>query len=320
MKAAIQVQAFFCDGDQHVRADCSPDLRLDRVFGGSKKRLDSQMLLDPLEKQLHLPALAVQVRDQLGFEREVVGQKRNALAVFVFGHHASQSGWVVFARIENCQHTGLVAHDIRVDSVHRMGVAAFEFRVGLGSCNKEGVGLVNRKQALEVQVSPIQQVVGTRLEIQQVQGVDLVRLAIGDVNERGYRAAQIQQRVQLYSRLVRAKRRPWIHGQAQVDGGGIEGIDRGIQVDSKRLLRIQRPRHCDQMLGEIGIDLPGPSSVCIGQRVSGNGLASQSHVIEPLGLSPKIDLDVAQGGRRQLPWPLGDNYLGRFEAGNDFLN
>ena len=74
-----------------------------------KKCLDPQVLLDPLEEQLDLPALAVQVCDQLGFEREVVGQKRDALASLVFGHHAAQRGGIVLAGIENSQHAGLVA-------------------------------------------------------------------------------------------------------------------------------------------------------------------------------------------------------------------
>jgi hypothetical protein len=37
-------------------------LRLDRVLVGAIKRLDAQVLLDPFEKQLDLPALAVLLR------------------------------------------------------------------------------------------------------------------------------------------------------------------------------------------------------------------------------------------------------------------
>ena len=80
MKTVGQMQAFLDNRDQHVSADRNPNLRLDRILGGPVKRLDPQMLLDPLEEQLDLPALAVQVCDQLGFEGEVVGQKRDPLA------------------------------------------------------------------------------------------------------------------------------------------------------------------------------------------------------------------------------------------------
>ena len=87
MKTVGQMQAFRGNRDLHVSADRNPDLRLDRVPGGSVKRLDPQMLFDPLEEQLDLPALAIQLRHQLGFEREVVRQKRDSLACLVLGHY-----------------------------------------------------------------------------------------------------------------------------------------------------------------------------------------------------------------------------------------
>lgn len=48
------------------------------------------------------------------------------------------------------------------------------------------------------------------------------------------------------------------------------------------------------MLGEVGVDLPRPCGVGIGQGVARDGIATQSHVIEPLGLCARIYLDVAQ--------------------------
>ena len=102
MKTVRQMQAFLGNGDQHVCADRDPDLRLDRVLVGAIKRLDAQVLLDPFEKQFDLPALAVQVCNQLGLESEVVGQKRDAFATVVLDHHAAQRGGIVFAGIKNC--------------------------------------------------------------------------------------------------------------------------------------------------------------------------------------------------------------------------
>ncbi len=62
------MQSFLGNGDQHVSADCDPDLRFDRVLVGAIKRLDAQVLLDPFEEKFDLPALSIQVRYQLGFE------------------------------------------------------------------------------------------------------------------------------------------------------------------------------------------------------------------------------------------------------------
>lgn len=294
MKTVGQMQAFLCNGDQHVCADRDPDLRLDRVLVGAIKRLDSQVLLDPFEKQFDLPALAVQVCNQLWFEGEVVGQKRDALASVVIDHHTSQRGGIVLAGIKDGQHTYLIAHDIQVGPVNGVGVAPLEFGIGLGAGDEEGVGLMDYKQSLEIQVTTIEQVIGARLDVQQVQCVDLVGLDVADMNESGYGAAQIQKGVQFDSRLVRAKRGPRINRQAQVYRRGIEGVDGCIQVDRHRLFGIQRARHGDQVLREVGVDLPRPICIGVGQGVARNRLAAQTHVIKPLGLSTQIDLDVAQ--------------------------
>ncbi|MCK9231131.1 MAG: hypothetical protein RBS58_10770 [Syntrophales bacterium] len=60
-----------------VKGDPYPGL--DGVLGGAIKSLDSEMLFDPLEKQLHLPAVAIQFGDRLHRQRKIVGQKHKAL-------------------------------------------------------------------------------------------------------------------------------------------------------------------------------------------------------------------------------------------------
>ena len=81
VEAGLQAEPFADDGDQNVDADGDPDLGLDRVLAGAEKALDTQMLLDPFEEQFHLPALLVDLRDDQGRQREVVGlcRKRERL-------------------------------------------------------------------------------------------------------------------------------------------------------------------------------------------------------------------------------------------------
>ena len=68
------------DGDEHVGGHGAPDLRLHRVLAGAQEFLDSQVLLDPLEEQLHLPAILVQRSDGQRRQRRVVGQEDQVLA------------------------------------------------------------------------------------------------------------------------------------------------------------------------------------------------------------------------------------------------
>jgi hypothetical protein len=52
------------DGDEHVGGHGAPYLRLHGVLAVAEEMLDAQMLLDPLEEQLDLPATLVQRRDR----------------------------------------------------------------------------------------------------------------------------------------------------------------------------------------------------------------------------------------------------------------
>jgi len=80
-------------------------------------------------------------------------------------------------------------------------------------------------QPFEVDVASVHDVEGARLGHQQVEDIDVVKLAIADVQKRGDVAAKVQERVQLDGRLGRAKRGPRKHRQAQVDGGAIPMSD-----------------------------------------------------------------------------------------------
>ena len=222
----LKMQAFFGDGNQHIGANGYPYLCLHRVLAGAKKHLDAKVLLDPLEEQLHLPTLPVEVGNHVRLQREVVGQKYQAFAFVVFGYNAAQCCGVVRAGLIPRQHTRLIADHRCIDSIHRMRVAPLELGIALGAGHKESLGLVNHEESGKVQIATIHQVERSRLQRQPVHDVDLVGLSIGDVNEAGDIAAQVQQGVQFDGCLGGAKRRPGEHRQAQVDGAGIEGVNR----------------------------------------------------------------------------------------------
>ena len=291
----LKMQTFLCNGDQHIGAHGNPDLRLHGVLAGAQKRLDAQMLFDPFEEQFDLPALTIQVGNEFWLQGEVVGQKRDALSCFVLDHHSAQSRRIVLAGVVDREHTDLIANDGGGTAVHRIGVSPSELGVALGPCHEEGMGLMNDVQPFEVQIAPIHQVERTGFEHQVVQHIDLVGLAVGDVNEAGNGAMQVQQRVQLDGRFGGAKWCPRMERQTQVDGAGVERIDSRIQVDSQRFFGIQRSGHANQMLRKVGIDLPGSGGICVGQCVARNRRATKTHVVQPIGLCPQVDFYIAQG-------------------------
>ena len=57
----FQFEFFLDNRYEYVHADRDPYLGLDRVDAGAKKRLDTQVLLDPFEEQFDLPAAFVKL-------------------------------------------------------------------------------------------------------------------------------------------------------------------------------------------------------------------------------------------------------------------
>ena len=85
VERGVQVEALLDDGDEDVDRDGDPDLGFHGVFRGPEEPLDAQMLLDPLEEQLDLPAAAIEISNDAGRQREVVGQEDQGLGGLEIG-------------------------------------------------------------------------------------------------------------------------------------------------------------------------------------------------------------------------------------------
>src|SRR5665213_3502583 len=138
------------------------------------------MLLDPLEEQLDLPAQTVELGDGEGGQREVVGEKDQPLAgLGVLEPDTSQRRGEAFLRVEAGERDGLVADEAGA-SVDRMRVPALGLEVGLGADDEEAAGLVKAGEPIEVDVSTIHDVDGTRLGHQLIENIDVVKLAVAE--------------------------------------------------------------------------------------------------------------------------------------------
>lgn len=294
MKTVGQIQTLFENRDQHVSADCDPDLLLDSVLAGAQKRLDSQVLFDPFEEKLHLPSLPIKCGNHLGLKRKVVGQKVQAFAVLVLGNHSANDLWIVSRAVKNGEYPSLVSDVLRVDPIDRVRVTALEIGVGLGACDDERLRLMNGVKPLVIEVAPIQQIKRTRLDHEIVQHVDLVCPVVRNSDEAWDGTLQIQEHMQFDRTLGLAKRCPLLHREAKIDGGRIECVDRRIQIDAQRLIEIKRPGNCNQMLSVVRINLPRSCRIGIGQGVARQGRATKSHVIKPLGLCAQVDLNTSK--------------------------
>ncbi len=145
----------------------------------------------------------------------------------------------------------------------------------------------------EVQIASIHDVDRPGLQHQDIEHIDVAQLAVGDVDEAGNVAAQVQQRMHLHRGLGGAKQRPGKEQQTQVDGGRIQRVSRVLQLDAKVVARIELACLLDQALGEFGVDTPVSHLVGIGQRRAFD-LLPQAHVVELGRLRRQTGFDIAQ--------------------------
>src|ERR1019366_3068080 len=181
MQAGREMQSLLDYSDQNVGGDGDPDLRLDAILGSSVEGFDPQMLLDPFEKELDLPAAAVQFGDRKRGQDEVVGQEDKGLGGFgILKADAAQWRLKALVRVEAREDDTLVADQTSL-AIDRMRVAALHLEVRLTTGHEEAAGMVEAIKALEVEEATIHDVEGAGLGQQLVEDVDLVHLAITDV-------------------------------------------------------------------------------------------------------------------------------------------
>jgi len=111
--------------------------------------------------------------------------------------------------------------------------------VRLGAGDKERRDLKEGIKSFEIHISPVHDVKSSRLQSDEVESIDVVKLAVGDVNERGDVASQVQQCMQFDGRFAFAEGRSGKYGQAEIDGCRVEGVDRFVQFGEKCLRTVK---------------------------------------------------------------------------------
>ena len=287
------MKLFLNNGDEHVGGHGAPDLRLDRVLAVAQKLLDAQVLLDPFEEQLDLPAAFVQSGNGQGRQGRVVGQEdKSLLGCWVLEPYTAQVFGVVLRNVVTVQCDGLIA-DKTAAPVHLGRVHTPAVNVAFGAGHIEGAFLMHLENASKVQVTSVHDKERSWLQNQAVQHIDLVHLAIADVDEGRNRASEVQDDVQLHGCLGFAKRRPFEQAQAQIDGGGIQCVDRVLEIEPQVLVQIKLASASDQNCSQVGPDTPVARLVGIGQGRAVNAVA-KSHGVQLARVGSKRHFDVAQ--------------------------
>ena len=261
--------------------------------------LDSQMLLDPFEEQLHLPSILVERGDLQGRERHVVGQKDKRIArLWVFETDTSQVLGIVLRSVEASESNALVADDTGAP-LGGGGVHPASPHPALRTGDEERARLMQTVESCEIDVRAIHYIKRAGLDRQDIEHIHVPHLAVADVNERGNRASQVQKRMHLDRRLGGAEGRPAEHTQTQIDGARIERVNGGAERADFALDRadwvvgVERLRPCNQVHRKRLIDAPIAQIQGVGKRCAGGGIF-EPHVKELGSVGHQTNMNIPQ--------------------------
>jgi len=174
-----------------------------------------------------------------------------------------------------------------------MRVTSLDLQIRRAPRNEEAATSVESIEPLEIEKPAIHDVKRPRFRQQVIEDVDLVHLAVGNMNKTGYIAPQVEQRVQFDRCLGRTKWRPRKHRQTQIYRGGVERINRLFQIDAKGFVRVKLPGDSNQALRKVGIDSPVSRCIGVGQSIA-RYHGPNTEMIKLVPLRSKASRDVPQ--------------------------
>ena len=298
----FQIQTLFHDGNRDVGRYGDPYLRLDGVFRRAVKSLDSKMLFYPFKEQLHLPSLLVESANRDGGQCEVVGQKLERLACFEIDECDASQRLGIPRAGQNPSQSDVVIADQSGGLANWKRPNQIRLHIVFGTRDKECPGRVQFVESGEVDVGLVHDVKRASLDVallaEQVENLDVVHLAVADVNKTGNGTLQIHQRMELDRSLGSPKRCPIEQTQTQVYRRRIQRVDRGahqcVQLRVRRLVGVKCASRFDQMMRQVRKHFPRSDTIGVGQGVSRYRFATQPHAIKIFALGSQIDLDIPQ--------------------------
>ncbi len=119
-------------------------------------------------------------------------------------------------------------------------------------------------EAGEIDVTTIHDVDRRWLEAELIEDVDVVNSSRGNNDKGGNASTQIEKGMEFDGGLVFAKLGPGKERQTEIDGGGVQSVDRLVEFHSESVVGVEFSGDANEHLGKVGINLPRTCLVGVG--------------------------------------------------------
>lgn len=224
------LEVVFDDSNEAVGDDGNVYLYTHCILGLSPESFDLKMLLDPFEKQLHLPPILVKQGDILGIEEEVVR---------VIDEAAVQLRSIIDDSPDSTRVLLLILLLSKADALvfeHVVRVIKDAFAIDNLICNfallpdnEEGSEHMNLIETGEVKVASVKYIAGKSFICEPVHRVDIMDFSVGNPIEYWNLRGDVNLRVDFNARLCASEFCPSEHRHTEINGRGVDGIEPAMQ-------------------------------------------------------------------------------------------
>jgi hypothetical protein len=152
--------------------------------------------------------------------------------------------------------------------VDGLGIETFKIEIVLVSHHQKRQGLVEGIKMSKIEIPSIQDIDGSRFRKELIEDHDIVNLSMSNDDDGRDASMKIQEGMQFHSTFPFARGCPRKQRQTKIDGGGVQGIDRLIQLYAKGIFGIKASGPGNQNMGKACIDSPVSNLVGMGQSIA----------------------------------------------------
>lgn len=229
---SVQLEVVLDDGDKAICDDGDVDLYPYGILAVAPETFDAEMLLDPFEEKLDLPAVTVQQGDVLCRKVEVVGVVHEGTSEVsgVIDNPAQYSRVVARVALPR-ESDGLVKEHTILPVKHILSVENLEFGIPFLPDDKECAAEMDSEEPCKVEISPVEDIAGVGFVFNPVHGLAVVDFGIGDSVEYRYLGDDVNLGVDFDAGLCAAEECPAEYGHTEVNGSGIHGIEPPVKLE-----------------------------------------------------------------------------------------
>ena len=224
---------------------------------------------------------------------EIVGQKEKPFVQFgIDVMNTPQLLWIKGRTFRPGQTDSLIAAQA-TSFVHRTRSDPGKDQIVFGSDDEIGTMLMKPIEPKEIDVTFVHDIEGPGLEKHVVQKMDIVHLTARNAYKRWDTGSQVQLGMNLDGTLVTTVLSPGKQRQTQIDDGGIQGVNRSLEIHGQGLMGVKSTGLVDENQGDVSIDFPVACFVGLGQRVAGYACL-ESGMIEFWSEGSQAGFDISE--------------------------